>query len=99
VMIHGWSHPPEDAAWSATTDDRVLDGAVAQELPSRASRRPQHLVLNTADTDKRWSEGLAPRLPKEAASSWNRGPDFSQKKENRKTPTKDHDFHLTAGPP
>lgn len=76
-MSHSWMHSPEDAAWSATTDDRVLDGAVAQELPSRASRRTKHLVLGTADTDRRWSEGLAPRLPKEAASSWNPGREIS----------------------
>ena len=70
-MTHSWSHPPEDAAWSATKDDRGLDGAVAQELPLRAISRTQHLVFGTADTDRRLSEAFVPRLLKEAASSWN----------------------------
>jgi len=58
-------------------DDRRLDGAVAQELPIHALSRTQHMVFGTADTDRRLSEGLVPRLPKEAASSWNPRPEIS----------------------
>jgi hypothetical protein len=69
-MSHSWSQPPVNAAWSATMDDRELDGAVAQELPPHALSRTEHLVFGSADTDRRLSEAFAPRLHKEAASSW-----------------------------
>ena len=83
-MSHGWSHLPEHAAWSAITDDRVLDGAVPKSFLSALSRT-QHLVFGFADTDRRLSEGLAPRLPKEAASSWNHHREISQKEEGRRS--------------
>ena len=83
-MSHGWSHLPEHAAWSALTGDRVLDGAVPKSFLSALSRT-QHLVFGFADTDRRLSEGPAPRLPKEAASSWNHDREISQKKENRRS--------------
>ena len=69
-MSHGWMHPPETSAWSSDMDDRRLDGVDAEELPISALSRTQHLVFGTADTDRRLSEGPAPRLQKEAASPW-----------------------------
>lgn len=80
IMSHCWMHPPENAAWSATTNDRRLEGAVAQELPLRALSRTQHFVFGPADTDRRLSEGPAPRLPKEAASSWDRHQRFLRRR-------------------
>ena len=77
-MSHSWSHLPEHAAWSAITDDRVLDGAVPKSFLFALSRTP-HLVFGFADTDRRLFEGPAPRLPKEAASSWSLNPEISQK--------------------
>jgi hypothetical protein len=76
-MTRSWTQPPANAAWSPTTDDRGLDGVVAQELPLRALWRTQHLVFGSADTDRRLSEGPAPRLQKEAASSRNLEPEIS----------------------
>lgn len=63
-MSYSWMHPPENGAWSATTDDRRLEGAVAQELPLRALSRTQHFVFGTADTDRRLSEGFNAPAPK-----------------------------------
>lgn len=63
------SHPPEDAAWSTGTDDRALDGVGAEQLPLHAHARTQHRVIGAADTDRRLSEAVGPRIRKEAARS------------------------------
>lgn len=76
-MTRSWSQPPDNAAWSPTKDDRGLDGALAQELPLSALWRTQHLVFGSADTDRRLSEGPAPRLHMEAANSRDRDPEIS----------------------
>jgi hypothetical protein len=98
-MSHCWMHPPENAAWSATTDDRRLEGAVAQELPLRALSRTQHFVIGLADTDGRLSEGSAPRLPKEAASSWDRHQRSLRRRRNENERSASNlEIYLTAGP-
>lgn len=75
-MILRWSQPPVNAAWSPKWD-RLLEGAVDQVLPPRASGRTQHWVYGFADTDRRWFGASAPRLQMEAASSGTQYPEIS----------------------
>jgi hypothetical protein len=63
-----WSQPPVNVAWFPKRD-RLLEGAVDQELPPRACGRTQHWVYGFAVTDRRWSGASASRLQMEAASS------------------------------
>ena len=68
-METNWFHLPEHAAWSARKSDRGLDGVGAEELPLHAPARTQHCVIGVADTDRRLSKAVRPRIRKEAARS------------------------------
>lgn len=66
-MNYHWLQPARKAAGSPETDDRVLDGAAAQELPPGACARTQHWVNGTAVTDRRWLEAMSLAIEEEAA--------------------------------